>query len=88
MGMKTIGRFNVDYCGAAWNGSTKYEMVIISEFDNNDKEIRRYTYYFLRGDGLIIPDFKTEAEVKDILRNYSNNARIKAKQTFITEAVI
>ena len=63
-------------------------MVIISQFDNNDKEIRRYTYYFLCGNGLIIPDFKTEAEVKDILRNYSNNARIKAKQTFITEAVI
>jgi len=77
-GTKIIGKYNVDYCGAAYDGKIKYEMVIISEFDSNDREINRSIYYFLCGKGLTTPEFKTEADVEKITQYYRNHEKIKA----------
>ena len=86
-GTKIIGKYNVDYCGNAWDGKTKYVMVIISEFDSNDKEIDRNIYYFLCGKDLITPEFKTEADVEAITKHYRSNAKIKAWKTFHTTTI-
>lgn len=77
-GTKYVGKYNVDYCGNVWDGKTKYNMIIISEFDRNRKEINRSIYYFLCGKGLITPEFKTEADVEKITLYYRNHERIKA----------
>lgn len=77
-GTKFVGKYNVDYCGNVWDGKTKYNMVIISEFDRDEKEVNRNTYYFLCGKGLIAPEFKTEADVEKITKYYRNNEKIKA----------
>ena len=75
---KIIGKYNVDYCGNVWDGKTKYNMVIISEFGRNRKEINRSIYYFLCGKCLITSEFKTEADVEKITRYYRNHEKIKA----------
>ena len=80
-GTKIIGKYNIDYCGAAYDGKTKYEMVIISEFDESNgkcKEVSRHTYYFLCGKDLITPEFKTEADVEKITQYYRHYEKIKA----------
>ena len=86
-GTKIIGKYNVDYCGNVWDGKIKYNMVIISEFDSNDKEISRSIYYFLCGKGLTTPEFKTEADVEKITKYYRNHAKIKAWKTIRTETI-
>ena len=87
MATKIIGKYNVDSCGAAYDGKIKYQMVIISEFDSNDKEINRSTYYFLCGKDLITPEFKTEADVEKITKYYRNYEKIKAWKTIRTETI-
>lgn len=88
--LKIVGKYNVDYCGAAYDGKTKYEMVIISEFDESNgkcKEVSRNTFYFLRGKDLIVPKFNTEAEVEEITNYYRNNEKIKAWKAIRTATV-
>ena len=87
IGTKIVGKYNVDYCGAVYDGKIKYEMVIISEFDSNDREISRSIYYFLCGEDLITPEFQTEADVEKITKYYQNNAKIKAWKAFHTSII-
>lgn len=39
-----VGRYNLDFCGKAGKNG-EYEMLIVSEFDDNDNEIARKTFY-------------------------------------------
>lgn len=67
--VEEIGKYNVDYAGAAYdNGGTKYAMVVISEF-TADKETARKVFYFLGA----APKFHNEKEIDEIFLfpNYS-----------------
>lgn len=39
-----VGKYNLDFPGRVGNNN-EYEMLIVSEFDNNDNEIARKTFY-------------------------------------------
>ena len=84
---KYVGKYNVSYCGKSYDKKVEFEMVIISEFDESDgkcKEVARKTFYFLRGKGLVVPEFKTEKEVEEIFLKYKNNERIKAFKKIVS----
>lgn len=70
--VKYIGSYNIDNEGEIWNGNTRYIMVIFSRFDENEKEIERKQLYFC----CKVPDFKTEEQITEFLRDKKNNQRI------------
>ena len=39
-----VGKYNLDFPGRAGNNN-EYEMLIVSEFDENDNEVARKTFY-------------------------------------------
>lgn len=69
--MEQIGRFNVDRAGDAYDKGVRFKMVIISEFDKNDKEIVRKTFYCL-GD---TSPLQTEAQVAQLM-HHPNNSKV------------
>lgn len=70
--VKYIGCYNIDNEGEIWDGDTCYTMVIFSRFDENEKEIERKYLYFR----CEMPDFKTEEQITEFLRNKKNKQRI------------
>lgn len=70
--VKYIGSYNIDNEGEIWDGDTRYTMVIFSRFDKNEKEIERKHLYFR----CKVPDFKTEEQITEFLRDKKNNQRI------------
>lgn len=70
--VKDIGSYDIDNEGEIWNGNTRYIMVIFSRFDENEKEIERKQLYFR----CKVPDFKTEEQITEFLRDKKNNQRI------------
>lgn len=67
--VEEIGKYNIDYEGAAYDDDgTKYSMVIISKFAA-DKETARKVFYFLG----VAPKFHNEKEIDEIFLfpNYS-----------------
>ena len=75
--VKYIGSYNIDNEGKIWDGDTCYTMVIFSRFDENEKEIERKCLYFR----CKVPDFKTEAQIAEFLKDKKNNQRINAVTT-------
>lgn len=76
--VKYIGSYNIDNEGKIWNGNTRYTMVIFSRFDENEKEIERKCLYF----SCTVPDFKTEKQITEFLKDKKNNQRIN-KVSFV-----
>ena len=76
--IKYIGSYNIDNEGEVWNGNTRYTMVIFSRFDENEKEIERKCLYFRCNvpDFKKVPDFKTEGQITEFLKDKKNNQRI------------
>ena len=70
--IKYIGSYNIDNYGEAWSGNTRYTMVIFSRFDKNEKEVERKCLYFR----CTVPDFKTEEQITEFLKDKKNNQRI------------
>lgn len=70
--IKHIGSYNIDNECEAWNGNTRYTIVIFSRFDENEKEIERKCLYFCCN----VPDFKTEEQITEFLKDKKNNQRI------------
>ena len=70
--IKYIGSYNIDNEGEAWDGNTRYTMVIFSRFDENEKEIERKCLYFRCN----VPDFKTDEQITEFLKSKKNNQRI------------
>lgn len=77
---RVVGKYNVSYCGASYDGDVPYEMVIIEEF-NGDIPVKgsKKTLYFRRNKGTdrtyILPDMRTEKEVEKWMQ-YKNYTRI------------
>lgn len=63
---------NVDYAGKIWDGSKMYEMVIISQFDEFDKEVLRKTFYFRDMYDLSL------TQARYILANFPNASKLSA----------
>ena len=72
--VKYIGSYNINNEGEAWNGNTRYTMVVFSRFDENEKEIERKCLYFRCN----VPDFKTEKQITEFLKDKKNSQRINA----------
>lgn len=72
--IKYIGNYNIDNESEAWDGNTRYTMVIFSRFDKNGKEIERKCLYFCGN--VNVPDFKTEEQITEFLKGKKNNQRI------------
>lgn len=68
--VEQIGKYNVDYAGDSFDGNTKYTLLIISEFDNNDEVDRRIIY--IKGDG---PRLKTEEQIEAFM-SYPNYTKL------------
>ena len=77
--IKYIGSYNIDNEGEAWDGNTRYTMVIFSHFDENEKEIEWKCLYFR----CTIPDFKAEEQITEFLKGKKNNQRIHNITTII-----
>ena len=90
--VKYVGRFNVDYAGAIYDGKTPYEMVIISEVEGN-KELARKTFYFRKNDNkektYTIPTMETEEEVERWFRcrQYAKFCVFSKSNTYGVKAV-
>ena len=69
--VEQIGKYNVNYAGYSFDGSTEYALLIISEFDANDKEVDRRTLY-IAGDA---PKLKTEEQIA-IFMQYPNYTKL------------
>ena len=75
---RMLGAYNVDYLGSSFDGDTEYEMVIITKFNEKDKEVGRRTLYFLKkkeGMSYDIPNILTIAEAESFYGR-KNNERI------------
>lgn len=70
--IKYIGSYNIDNCGETRDDYLHYTTVIFSRFDENEKEIERKCLYF----HCKIPNFKTEEEIAEFLKDKKNNQRI------------
>ena len=90
-GIKQIGKYNVDYAGLSYDGKTPYHMVIIEEFDQNDKPTgNRKTFYF-RGnrtmaERYIMPDLSTEEAIDEWMR-YPSYSKFKLYRKTVIEKV-
>lgn len=66
--VQQLGKYNVSYEGASYNGSVKYEMIIIQEFAGN-KPVGKSKCFYIRTKNLLNPPFfKTEREVEELLK--------------------
>ncbi len=63
--VRKIGKYNVDYCGVAYDGKYCYEMINVAEFDQADKPIPNSmkVFYFTP----YAPEFKTEEEIDQLM---------------------
>lgn len=70
-----VGKYNVDNEGFVYDRQReKYYMFIFEEFEKNDKPVGNRKIFYI--DSKIIPEFKTEKEVEEIMK-YKNYSRIK-----------
>lgn len=91
LGIKEVGKYNIDFEGRSYDGNIPYEMVIIEEFNGNTPvKGSRKTLYFRQNtkieDTYIIPKFNTEEEIKKWLQ-YRNNAKIQIYNKIVVEEV-
>lgn len=67
--MYQVGKYNVDFAGEIYDKETCYQMVIISEWDKNNKLVgKQKTFYFLCVNCSILDCFNTESEIKQIFK--------------------
>lgn len=90
-GVKQIGKYNVDYAGFVYDNNISYHMVIVDEFDENDKPTGvRKTFYFRSNsdttEEYIMPDLSTEEKV-DYWMEYPNHSKFQIYKTVIIERV-
>lgn len=62
---------NVNYAGEIWDGKKKYQMVIISQFNSDDKEVIRKVFYFDRHYELNL------SQARYILGHFPNCSKIR-----------
>lgn len=77
--VKYIGCYNVDNLGEVWDGNECFIMVIFSKFDG-EKEVSRKRIYFLAGKNKLhaVPEFKTDEEITEFLKDKKNNEKCRA----------
>lgn len=90
-GIKQIGKYNVDYEGLSYEGNIPYHMVIIEEFDQDDKPIgNRKTFYFRRNrtttERYIMPNLSTE-EAIDKWMLYPNYSKFQLYRKTVIERI-
>lgn len=86
IGVRTVGRFNIDYQGYIYDKGIPYERVTVIEFDANNKPVfpeveDNKTFYFnMHDENSVIPFFDTEEEVEEFLKN---NAKLSASNEVV-----
>lgn len=70
--LKMFGKYNVENVGDAWDGITKYQLVIVTLFDKKDCMIGRKVFYFLGRP----PNFETESQVDTMYNKYPNYSKL------------
>ena len=80
-----VGKYNLDFCGKAGNND-EYEMLIVSEFDENDNEIVRKTFYLKNTVETAKRLLNSEILIAELMER-PNNSRIRiARRTLILNA--
>lgn len=77
-----IGRFNIDvYDDECFDKGVGYHLTIISEFDDNEKEIERRTLYINGDYDHITKHFKSmsEDDVAKLFHRTNDNLKVKIK---------
>lgn len=78
--MKQVGRFDVEDVGIIYDGDIPYKMIILTEFDKNDKEIDRRVFYFRishKHDEFVIPNFSSEEYISKWFVRYKNYSKFE-----------
>jgi len=79
-----VGKYNLDFCGKAGNND-EYEMLIVSEFDENDNEIVRKTFYLKNTVETAKRLLNSEILIAELMER-PNNSRIRlAQKTMILD---
>ena len=91
IGIKEIGKYNIDFAGLIYDGIIPYELIIIEEFDGNIPiQGSRKSFYIRKNIGnenkYIYPNLRCERDVENILQ-YPNNSRLAIYNKIIVERV-
>ena len=69
-----VGRYNIDYCGLAWDKESPYQMIIIQEFNKDESPINDNQILYIKLD---IQDTK-RFSIDDVLPDLSSEEKIEA----------
>lgn len=91
-GIQRIGKYNVDYAGSIYDKNIPYHMVIIEEFDRDDKPTgKRKTFYFRENRAnrkteckYLCPQFSTESEITNLM-SYPEYSRFRIYKQVVFE---
>ena len=80
-----VGKYNLDFPGKAGKNG-EYEMLIVSEFDDNEQEIARKLFYMRNSVETAVRLLNNEFIIAELMEK-ANNSRIRlARRTLILNA--
>ena len=80
-----VGKYNLDFPGKAGKNG-EYEMLIVSEFDDNEQEIARKLFYMRNSVETAIRLLDNELIIAELMEK-ANNSRIRlTRKTMILNA--
>lgn len=80
-----VGKYNLDFPGKAGKNG-EYEMLIVSEFDDNEQEVARKLFYMRNSVETAVRLLNNELIIAELMEK-ANNSRIRlARRTLILNA--
>lgn len=84
--VQKVGKYDVDFEGYQYENGVPFRMVVILEYDKNDKEIGKKAYYFCATKEYIIPKLDSEKEVDEVF-SYPDNTKFRCERKTIFHVV-